>query len=144
MRLALTLAAGLAALAGSAFALTAASAQEVTAAPPVAAAAAPAAPATCDRPTPPAVVDGSTATIDQIKGSQRAAAMFVDTSDAYQSCVVDNVKAQRDAAKANRTHFDDKIAKAADAQLDANQKDKEAVVKAFNAAVKAFKAAHPA
>ena len=120
MRLALVLAAGLLATAASAHAETA-----------------------CTRPQPPAVVDGATATGEQIRASQAAAAAFLTASDAYQSCVVDSVKAQRDAAKDARKTFDKSIAKAADAELAANQADKESVGKAFNAAVHAFKAAHP-
>ena len=55
------------------------------------------------------------------------------------------IDARREAAaKAAQTKVDPAVEAAAKADLDGNQADKEAVGAAFNAAVKAYKAAHPA
>lgn len=97
----------------------------------------------CDRPTPPARIDGASASMDQILAGKAAVTAFMSASDAYQDCIIAEVKAQRAAADAAKTRFDPAIAKAADAKANANQADKERVGAEFNASVKAFRAAHP-
>lgn len=97
----------------------------------------------CVRPPAPPAVDGAAATIEQLVAAKNGVASFMDASDAYQTCVLDGLSSQRAAAKASKTRFDPAIAKAAEAQIEANQADKENVAKAFNAAAKAYKAAHP-
>jgi hypothetical protein len=99
--------------------------------------------AACERPTPPAPVDGKTATLEQILAAKSSVAGFMTASDAYQACLMDEVAAQRAAAKAAKTSFDPAIAKAADARVDENQSDKERAGAAYNAAAKAYKATHP-
>lgn len=100
--------------------------------------------ASCARPDAPAPIDGATATLDQLVAAKAATAAFQTASDTYQQCVLDDVNAQKAAAKASKSKFDSAVAKAANAQIDANQVDKEKVAQAFNSAVKAYKAAHPA
>ena len=68
---------------------------------------------------------------------------FMSASDDYQKCVLDDLQAQRTAATQAKTKLDPAISKAAEAKVSQNQADKERVGAAFNAAVKAFKAAHP-
>jgi hypothetical protein len=103
----------------------------------------PALAADCVRPEAPAPVDGATATMEQLVAAKTAVTDFIAKSDAYQTCVLDDVAAQKDAAKKAKTKFDPAISKAADAKVSENQADKERVGQAFNAAAKAYKAAHP-
>ena len=105
--------------------------------------ASPALAAECVRPEAPAAVDGATATMEQLLAAKAGVTDFMAKSDAYQSCVLDDVAAQKAAAKAAKTKFDSAIAKAADAKVSENQADKERVGQAFNGAAKAYKAAHP-
>ena len=99
--------------------------------------------AACERPTPPAPVDGATATKDQLLAAKGLVSDFITASDTYQSCILADVDAQQAAAKKAKTKLDPAVKKAADAAINANQADKEQVGQAFNASVKAFKAAHP-
>jgi hypothetical protein len=97
----------------------------------------------CTRPNAPTVVDGATATMDQLAATRKEVGDFMAASDAYQSCVIADLGAQRDAAKAAKTKFDKGLEKAANAKISENQADKEKVGTDYNKAVKAFKAAHP-
>lgn len=101
-------------------------------------------PAACARPDLPAAVDGSGASLDQMVAAKAAIGAFQTASDAYQECLLADVEAQKAAAKAAKTKFDPAIAKAANAKINENQGDKVKAADAYNAAVKAFKAAHPA
>lgn len=98
----------------------------------------------CNRPAVPASVDGATATMDQVVGLKNAVSAFMTASDAYQQCLLSGVEKAREDAKTNKTRFDETISKSADKDIEANQTDKEAIGKAYNAAVKAYRAAHPA
>jgi len=89
------------------------------------------------------VVDGATATMDQLAGSRKEVGDFIAASDVYQACIIADLGAQRDAAKAAKTKFDKSLEKAANAKISENQADKEKVGTDYNAAVKAYKAAHP-
>lgn len=97
----------------------------------------------CQRPSAPAAVDGATATMDQLLASKTATITFLSASDAYQDCVIKDISARRAAAKAAKTTVDPATLKALQQQIDLNQADKEAAGKNFNAAAKAYKAAHP-
>jgi hypothetical protein len=99
--------------------------------------------AACDRPTPPTALDSASVTLEQLQAAKGAVTGFIAASDAYQSCVLDDLAAQRAAAKAAKTKLDPAIAKAAEDKVSENQADKERVGTEFNTAVKAFKAAHP-
>jgi hypothetical protein len=99
--------------------------------------------ADCQRPTAPAAVDGAKATMDQMMEAKKGVSAFMADSDTYQSCVLEDVAKQKTAATAAKTKLDPAIAKAADKQVSANQADKEHVGADFNAAAKAYKAAHP-
>jgi hypothetical protein len=99
--------------------------------------------ADCTRPTAPAAIDGATATMDQLMAGKSAVMAFMTASDTYQDCVIADLKAQADAAKKAKTGLDPAVKKAGDDAISANQADKELVGTQFNAAVKAYKAAHP-
>jgi hypothetical protein len=99
--------------------------------------------AACDRPNPPARIDGAKATLDELKAAKGSVTEFMTASDAYQGCVLDDLAAQRAAATAAKTKLDPAVTKAAQEKVDQNQADKERVGADFNAAVKAYKAAHP-
>ena len=99
--------------------------------------------ADCRAPTAPAAVDGKTATMDQLMEAKKAVTSFIGDSDAYQSCVIDAFKAQKKAAEGSKTKLDPGLAKAAEAAVNQNQAEKERVGADFNAAAKAYKAAHP-
>jgi hypothetical protein len=99
--------------------------------------------AACERPTAPAAIDGASATLDQLRAAKTGVTDFMTASDTYQGCLVDDLAAQRAAAKAAKTNLDPGVAKAVETKINENQSDKEKVGAAFNAAVKAFKTAHP-
>jgi hypothetical protein len=104
----------------------------------------PALAADCVRPEAPAAVDGATATMEQLLAAKAAVTAFITASDTYQTCLIDDLDAQKKAAKASKTKLDPAASKDADAKMSANQADKERVGQSFNAAAKAYKAAHPA
>jgi hypothetical protein len=100
--------------------------------------------AACTAPTAPAAVDGATATMEQLMAAKQATMDFITASDAYQNCVLDELKAQSDEAKKTKSKLDPAVKKTADDAISANQAQKEKVGADFNASVKAYKAAHPA
>lgn len=100
--------------------------------------------AECQRPAVPAAkIDGAKATMEEIQAAKKDVMAFMTASDDYQNCVIEEVKTKRDAATANKTKLDPAVTKAADESIKANQADKERVGADFNAAAKAYKAAHP-
>jgi hypothetical protein len=99
--------------------------------------------AACDRPAAPAVIDGAAATLDQLRAAKGEVSEFMTASDTYQGCLVDDLAQQKAAASKQKTKIDPALAKAVEAKINENQADKERVGAAFNAAVKAYKAAHP-
>lgn len=99
---------------------------------------------TCTRPeAPPIDSKTAAASLEALTAARDQTQAFLKASDEYQTCVLDAAKAKKEAAAAAKQPFDPAIAKKADSDLDANQSDKERVGKAFNDAVKAYKAAHP-
>jgi hypothetical protein len=98
----------------------------------------------CDEPYAPAALDGSKATEAQMKGAHDDVMTFMKSSDDYQSCLLDDLKNQRQtAAKAKDPKpLDPSIEAGVNKAVDANQRMKEKVGAEFNAAVIAYKAAH--
>jgi hypothetical protein len=96
-------------------------------------------------PIPPAAVDGSKATEAQLKDARDDVMNFMKASDDYQSCVLADLDRQKvAAAKAKDPKpLDQSIVDGANKKVANNQKDKEKVGAEFNAAVHAYKAAHP-
>lgn len=100
--------------------------------------------ADCQRPAAPATkIDGAKATMEEIQAAKTGVIAFMTASDDYQTCLIEEVKAKRAEASAAKTKLDPAVAKAADDSIKANQADKERVGADFNAAAKAYKAAHP-
>jgi Skp family chaperone for outer membrane proteins len=99
--------------------------------------------AACERPSPPASVDGAAVTMDQLVAAKNGVTAFITASDDYQSCVLADLAAQQKAAKKGGPKLDPAVKKTADDSISGNQADKEKVGTDFNAAVKAYKAAHP-
>lgn len=97
----------------------------------------------CARPAAPAAVDGAKASLEEVLAAKKAVTDFMTASDAFQTCVLDGLEAQRKAAKDEKRKLDPAISKSADEQIAANQSDKERVGADFNAAARAYKAAHP-
>lgn len=99
--------------------------------------------AECQRPAAPAAVDGGKATLQEMVAAKNAVTAFMTASDDYQTCLVDEVKTKSAAAEAAKAKLDPAVQKAAETLISDNQADKERVGKHFNAAAKAYKAAHP-
>jgi hypothetical protein len=99
--------------------------------------------ASCDRPAAPADIDGGKASLQEVLAAKTSVSNFITASDDYQKCVLDDLTAQKAAATAAKAKIDPAVVKDAEAKVSANQADKERVGASFNAAVKAFKAAHP-
>jgi hypothetical protein len=100
--------------------------------------------AECQRPAAPETkIDGGKATMDELLAMKSQVSEFLTASDTFQGCVINELKAKKEEATANKTKVDPAVAKAADASIKQNQADKERVGSDFNAAAKAYKAAHP-
>ncbi len=97
----------------------------------------------CVRPPAPAVLDGAKATMEELVAAKNGVTAFIAASDTYQTCLISDLEAKRAAAKDAKTKFDSSLAKAVDALISENQADKVKTGSDFNAAVKAYKAAHP-
>jgi hypothetical protein len=104
---------------------------------------APAPAAACQKPSEPALVDGKSAPMEQLVALKGGVTAFIAASDTYQSCVLDDLKAQQAAAKTAKTPLDPAVEKTAHSNVEDNQAAKERVGKAFNDAVKAYRTAHP-
>lgn len=97
----------------------------------------------CQMPIAPAAPDGKTSTQPQIAAGIGDANRFIKDSDAYQQCLVDYVKAQKDQAAKDKTTFDTSIQDNAMKKIKENQDEKVKVGGDINAAITAFKASHP-
>ena len=95
-------------------------------------------------PYAPAAIDGSTATQQQMKDAHDDVMNFMKASDDYQSCLIDDLKSQKDAAAKAKDPkpLDPSIEASVNKKVDDNQRMKEKVGAEFNAAVIAYKAAH--
>ena len=99
----------------------------------------------CTAPIAPVVPNGRTASVSDLVQANKDVVAFIKASDDYQSCLLADLQSQIDAAKDNKDKkgLDPAIKKAIEAKGDANQKLKENVGKAYNAAAAAYKQAHP-
>jgi hypothetical protein len=98
---------------------------------------------TCQVPAVPASVNGATASRDQILTEQAAVKTFLAASDTYQACVNDYITAQNAAADKEKKPHDAAMIQSEGDKVTANQNNKQKVGDDFNAAVAAYKAAHP-
>ncbi|HEX4177625.1 MAG TPA: hypothetical protein VHY57_04280 [Rhizomicrobium sp.] len=96
----------------------------------------------CVAPDTPAGIDGASVTLDELKAAIGAVKNFIARSDDYQDCLGKEVQASKSASDASKPDPD--IAKRNQALADANQKAKESVGASVNAAIAAYKKAHPA
>jgi hypothetical protein len=96
-------------------------------------------------PIAPAAVDGSKATESQMKDARDDITNFMKASDDYQTCVLADLDRQKAAAAKAKDPkpLDQGIIDGANKRVANNQRDKEKVGAEFNAAVHAYKAAHP-
>jgi hypothetical protein len=96
-------------------------------------------------PIAPAALDGSKATEAQMKDAHDDVVNFIKASDDYQGCLFSDLDRQkREAAKAKDPKpLDQGIIDGVNAKVAANQKTKEKVGAEYNAAVHAYKDAHP-
>ena len=96
-------------------------------------------------PIAPAAVDGSKATEAQMKGAHDDVVNFIKSSDDYQSCMLSDLARQKKEAAAQKDPkpLDPSIEAGINGKIDGNQKMKEKVGAEYNAAVVAYKAAHP-
>jgi hypothetical protein len=99
----------------------------------------------CVNPYPPSAVDGSKATMQQMKDARQDVQTFIAASDDYQKCLGDDLDAQVKAAANQKDPkpLDPSIKADVDAKIEANQHMKEKVGAEFNAAVQSYKKAHP-
>lgn len=100
----------------------------------------------CETPYPPAQIDGSKATEQQMKDAIQDFKTFQAASDDYQSCLVADLKHQKDEAAKQKDPkpLDPSIEQAVNAKVDANQRLKEKVGGELNGSIQAYKAVHPA
>jgi prophage DNA circulation protein len=93
----------------------------------------------CAAPDTPGAADGAAITSDQLKASVAAARHFMALSDAYQDCLGKEINGQKAAATPDKAVADRDLTLVA-----SNQKMKETVGASVNAAIAAYKKAHPA
>lgn len=87
----------------------------------------------CAEPFGPVVPDGATASQAEMRAARAEVLAFVKDSDTYQDCLVRVMDDPKEEMKEPQK-------KAVLKQISANQREKEAVATAFNAALKAYKA----
>jgi hypothetical protein len=97
----------------------------------------------CVEPFAPAIPNGATATKDQLLALQDDVHAFLKASDDYSACMKLDFKRQTEDATRKGLDPDPKLANAVVAKINENQDDKVRVGNEFNAAVKAYTAAHP-
>ena len=97
----------------------------------------------CEAPVVPVVPDGRTATQIKMNDAISRSKSFITKSDAYQTCLLDYVKAQKDLAAQNKTTFDPSIETDAVKRINDNQAEKAKVGSDMNAAIAAFKTSRP-
>ncbi len=97
----------------------------------------------CKAPTAPSSIDGSTATLDQVRAYAGLVKAFIADSDVYQSCIGDYVAAQKAAADKDKKPVDAALIQAEGDKVTANQASKQAAGDAYGVVVAAYKKAHP-
>ena len=97
----------------------------------------------CAAPLVPAVVDGNTASRDQIVAGIAAVKAYIALSDDYQACIGDYLTAQKAQADKDKKSMDPALSRAESDKITANQNSKQAVGDAINVSIGAYKKAHP-
>jgi hypothetical protein len=96
----------------------------------------------CVQPYAPTVPNGKSATQAQMTGAHDAVALFIKQSDDYQSCLILELKTERETAARKQKPFDQQIATDINNQANANQREKERVGAEYNGAAHAFNETH--
>ena len=97
----------------------------------------------CPVPPQPAVVDGSTATKDQVMAGIAAVKTYIAASDTYQGCLNDYINAAKAEADKNKQPLDPALVKLEEDKATASQNSKQTVGDAINTSIGAYKKAHP-
>jgi hypothetical protein len=97
----------------------------------------------CAEPIAPASMDGSKITREQLNAYVTDVKTFLKQSDDYQDCLNREFLAKVDDAKKNKKDPDPAWDADRKAKINANQTLKEKVGGEYNAAARAFMAAHP-
>jgi hypothetical protein len=97
----------------------------------------------CAGPPMPATVDGAAASADQMRTAMAEARNFIAQSGVYQECLLKEVEAAKTQASAGGQTFEPMIETSARLKVDASKKAQEKVGNAANAAMAAYKNAHP-
>lgn len=97
----------------------------------------------CSEPIPPATVDGSKVTREQLHQNFLDVSAFIKASDDYQDCVNGEYRDAVLAARKANKDLDPAITDAHDSKIKENQALKEKVGAEYNAAATAYKNAHP-
>lgn len=98
----------------------------------------------CTRPEAPKIDSkAAAASMEALTAAREQTQAFIKASDDYQTCVLEAAKAKKAEADAKKQPFDQAIARRAQKQVSDNQAEKERVGKAYNEAVKVFKASNP-
>lgn len=98
--------------------------------------------AACAAPKAPAAVDGAKITIDQLRGAINDAKSFIAASDSYQTCIGNDIAAQKAAATPDKP-FNAALEAVAMQKVNDNQAQKQKVGDAINGAIADYKKAHP-
>lgn len=97
----------------------------------------------CAVPPVPAVVDGSSATRDQLVAGIAAVKGYIAQSDTYQACIADYLAVAKTQADKDKKPVDPALVQAEGDKVTANQNSKQKVGDAINASIGAWKKAHP-
>lgn len=97
----------------------------------------------CVEPYAPAMPNGTTATLDQMGKASKEANQFMRDSQDYQDCIWRDLGVQRAEAARRQKELDPSVEDEVRADGDRVQREKLRVKAEFEAALAAFKAAHP-
>ncbi len=97
----------------------------------------------CVQPYAPTVPNGRAATQAQMTSAHDAVTLFIKQSDDYQSCLLLELKTERETAARKEKPFDQQIATDINNLASANQREKERVGAEYNGAAHAYNEAHP-
>jgi hypothetical protein len=99
--------------------------------------------AQCVEPQPPAAIDGSAATEDQMRNTMTDARGFITQSEMFQACLNQELADARDQAAMEGHPLDPAVETSIKAQIAASRKAQDQVGQAGNMALTAYKNAHP-
>ena len=92
----------------------------------------------CVTPAAPEIPDGAKATPAQIVAAQNGIKSYAAASDAYQTCLAQEIARQKELAKQTNVEFDPQIQAAIQVKSAAQRKDAAQVATTWGASVQAF------